>query len=104
MGKDRKKEQESQVPVSDTKNKHIRAFLSDKEKAIGYGFDNIIKRCGVASKKIVALIDGDRALEKAIDRVAKSKCITAMIICKILDFIHVVEYIWKAANAHYRKP
>ena len=103
MGKDRKKEQESQVPVSDTKNKHIRAFLSDKDRAIEYGFDNILKRGGEAPK-IVALIDGDRGLEKAIDRVAKSKCITAMIICKILDFIHVVEYIWKAANAHYRKP
>lgn len=96
-----KKEQESQESVSDTQNKHIRAFLSDKDKAIGYGFDNIVKRGGGTPKKMVALIDGDRGLEKAIDRVADKKGITAMIICKILDFIHVVEYLWKAANAHF---
>ena len=47
-------------------NKHIRAFLSDKKKAMEYGFDNILKRCGEANKKIVVLIDGDRGLEKTI--------------------------------------
>ena len=82
-------------------NKHLRAFLSDKKKAIEYGFDNIVKRCGAANKKIVVLIDGDRGLEKAIDRAVESKGITAMIMCKVLDIIHVVEYIWKAANAHF---
>lgn len=84
-----------------TKNKHLRAFISDKKKAMEYGFENIIKRCGKTNKKIVVLIDGDRGLEKAIDKVTEKKDITLMIICKILDFIHVVEYIWKAANAHF---
>jgi len=98
--KHEKKEREVQAPANDTQNKHIRAFLSDKDKSIEYGFDNILKRGGKAPK-IVALIDGDRGLEKAIDRVAEKKGITVMIICKILDIIHVVEYVWKAANAHF---
>lgn len=99
--KDKKVEQEASEPKDFTENKHIRAFISDKEKAMGYGFDNISKRGGGVDKKIVVLIDGDRGLEKAIDRVVETKGIATMIICKILDFIHVVEYIWKAANAHF---
>ena len=98
--KEEKKEKKPQESARDTQNKHIRAFLSDKDRAIEYGFDNILKRGGEAPK-IVALIDGDRGLEKAIDRVVERKGITTMIIGKILDFIHVVEYIWKAANAHF---
>jgi len=97
-----KKQQQAYSDSNDNRqNKHIRAFLSDKQKAMEYGFDNILKRCGKTNKKIVALMDGDRGLEKAVDRAVKKKGIKAMIMCKILDFIHVVEYIWKAANAHF---
>jgi len=83
------------------KNKHVRAFLTDKAKAIGYGFENILQRCGETKKGIVVLIDGDRGLEKAIDRVMANKKIEDRIAAKILDFIHVTEYVWKAANARY---
>lgn len=99
--KDEKKEQASPESSRNTKNKHIRAFISDKKKTMEYGFDNIVKRSGEANKKIVVLIDGDRGLEKAIDRTVETKGISAMVMCKILDFIHVVEYIWKAANSHF---
>ena len=44
-------------------NKHIRGFLSGKETAINYGFDNILKRMKDRNAKIVVLIDGDRGLE-----------------------------------------
>jgi len=83
------------------KNKHVRAFLSGKQKAIGYGFDDLLKRATGKAKDIVVLIDGDRGLERAIDRVIEAKGIKDRVVFKVLDFIHVTEYLWKAANAHY---
>jgi len=82
-------------------NKHLRAFMSDKEKAISYGFDNIVKRQGNESKKIVVLIDGDRGLESTVDKVIESKSMLLQIEAKVLDIIHVTEYLWIAANAHF---
>jgi hypothetical protein len=86
-------------PKQWAQNKHIRAFLSDKEKAIKYGFEDVLKRSGETTKEIVVLIDGDRGLEKAVDRVMASKGINVAAI--VLDFIHVTEYVWKAANAYF---
>ena len=88
-------------PKAQAKNKHIRAFLSDKKKAMDYGFENIQKRSADETKNIVVLIDGDRGLEKAIDRAVESKDIKDRIIFKVLDFIHVTEYLWKAANIYF---
>lgn len=87
-------------------HKHTRAFLSDKEKGIEYGIDNVLKRDKTAfgsknsSKPIIVLIDGDRSLRKAVERIANKKLITDRISAYILDFIHVLEYVWKAANAY----
>lgn len=92
---------EPSEPQKFTKNKHIRAFISDKEKAIDYGLENITKRDSEMGKEIVILIDGDRGLEKAIDRVMTSKGIKDRIASKVLDIIHVIEYLWKAANVHF---
>lgn len=80
-------------------HKHVRAFLSDKVKAIGYGIENILKRDKTNSKPIVVLIDGDRALEKAVLEVVKDKGVEKRVVACILDFIHVLEYVWKVANA-----
>lgn len=96
-----RKNNELLEPKSEAKNKHIRAFLSDKKKAMEYGFENIQKRSGDETKNIVVLIDGDRGLEKAIDRAVESKDMKNRIIFKVLDFIHVTEYIWKAANIYF---
>ena len=65
------------------------------------GFENIQRRSEDEKKNIVILIDGDRGLEKAIDRAVESKEINDRIIFKVLDFIHVMEYIWKAANIYF---
>jgi hypothetical protein len=79
--------------------KHIRAFLSDKSKAIEYGIDNILKRDPTHRKPIIVLIDGDRALEKAVLKVVETKKIAHRVQAYILDFIHLLEYVWKVANA-----
>jgi len=79
---------------------HIRAFLSDKTKAINYGIDNLLKRDPTGTKPIVVLIDGDRALEKSVKQVCKERNIEHRVDGYILDFIHLLEYVWKVANAH----
>lgn len=81
-------------------NKHTRAFLSAKEKAINYGLDNVLKRDASNNKPIIVLIDGDRGLRNGVQKIAKSKGIEDRIKAYILDFIHVLEYIWKVANAY----
>lgn len=85
-------------------DKHLRAFLSDKQQAITYGIDNILKREAAADKinkkPIVILIDGDRALEKVVRKAAQNKQISHRISAYVLDFIHLLEYVWKVANAY----
>lgn len=81
-------------------HKHIRAFLSDKARAIAYGIDNLLDRDTTATKPIVVLIDGDRALEKAVRQVCEQKQIGHRVDAYILDFIHLLEYVWKVANAY----
>lgn len=81
--------------------KHIRAFLSDKHKAIVYGMDNVLKRDRSGRKPIIVLIDGDRALEKAIKKTAEEKGVAYRVDAYILDFIHLLEYVWKVANAYW---
>jgi len=93
--------EESIESKKDANNKHTRAFLSDKKKAIEYGFDNILKRSPEKKKDIVVLVDGDRGLEQAINRAIEAKGIKERVIFKVLDFIHVTEYLWKAANIYY---
>jgi len=80
-------------------HKHIRAFLSDKVKAIGYGIDNILERDRTNTKGIVVLIDGDRALEQAVLKMIKEKGVDNRVEACILDFIHLLEYVWTVANA-----
>lgn len=81
-------------------DKHIRAFLSDKQKAISYGIEDVLKRDKSGHKPIIVLIDGDRALEKAVRQTVREKAITHRVEAYVLDFIHLLEYVWKVANAH----
>ena len=81
--------------------KHIRAFLSDKSKAIGYGIENVLKRDKTHQKPIIVLIDGDRALEKAVKETVAEKGVAHRVDAYVLDFIHLLEYVWKVANAYW---
>lgn len=81
-------------------NKHTRAFLSAKEAAITYGIENVLKRDITSKKPIVVLIDGDKSLRNTVTKVAVDKGVTHRIKGYVLDFIHVLEYIWKVANAY----
>ncbi len=80
--------------------KHIRAFLSAKKEGIRYGIENLIARDCTSKKRIVILVDGDRSLEKSVKEIAEEKGITNRIDAYVLDFIHLLEYVWKVANAY----
>ena len=93
-------EQEPETKHKWHEEKHVRAFLSDKPRAIEYGIENLLERDTSGTKPIIILIDGDRALRKAVEQVVKKHQITPRVKAYILDFIHVVEYLWKVANAY----
>ncbi len=101
---DKKNEKQDNKPTEDSQwaqNKHIRGFLGGKKQAINYGFDDILERKKDTDAKIVVLIDGDRSLERVAKEVVDNKGIGSTIYAYILDFIHVTEYVWKAANANF---
>jgi hypothetical protein len=81
-------------------NTHVRAFLSDKEKAVNYGMQNLLKR-DKTGKPIIVLIDGDRALENAVNKAVEQHGLQERVDAYILDLIHVLEYVWRVANARW---
>lgn len=82
-----------------SKNKHMRAFLSARAKAIEYGLDNLLRRDAPAGKPIVLLTDGDWNLIDDIVAAIEAKGLQNRVIARILDIIHLLEYVWKVANA-----
>lgn len=78
--------------------KHLRAFLSDQKKGVAYGMKQLVKTA-TANQPLLVLIDGAKGLEKKVTKIAKELGVEDRIEAKILDFVHVSEYVWKAANA-----
>jgi hypothetical protein len=80
--------------------KHIRAFMADKTGGIEYGIDHLIKRDPEGKKQIVILVDGEPALRKQTLDMIESKGLSNRLAACILDFIHVLEKVWRVANAY----
>jgi len=80
-------------------NKHVRATLDGKDDAMHYLMERLIKRDPEGKKPVIALVDGDsslkRALEKAFTKYGKRKQLDAI----ILDIIHVATYVWEVGTA-----
>jgi hypothetical protein len=80
-------------------NKHVYATLNGKELAMNYLMKLLIKRDPTGQKAVIALIDGDsnlkRALETAFRKYHRRKQLNAI----ILDIIHVAKYIWEVGTA-----
>lgn len=79
--------------------KHLRAFLSNKPRAIEYGVDHALNR-DQSEKPMIILIDGAPSLENTIKQEVQKQGIASRVDAYILDFIHLLEYVWKVANAH----
>ena len=91
---------QKQKPHRWHEHKHIRAFLSNKPKAIEYGLEQVLRRDPEGNKPIIVLIDGAPSLENTLKITLSKLQIEHRVEAYVLDFIHVLEYVWKVANAH----
>lgn len=77
------------------RNKRVWASLKHSlEEVIAEAFDEAIKRDPQQKRRWVILIDGNRQQRKAIYKELGRRKLNATV---VMDFIHVLEYLWKAA-------
>jgi len=63
---------------------------------IGQLFDEAERRDPLRRKRWLVVVDGDRKLEQAARREAKRRGVKVTL---VLDFIHALEYLWRAGHA-----
>ena len=87
--------QQPPAPGPDTAGKWLAASVTDDIPAvIAAGFDEAGRRDPAHERTWIALVDGNRQQIDAITAEAARRGVTVTI---LIDFIHVAEYIWKAA-------
>ena len=80
-------------------NKRVWASVRDDAKAvIGSAFEEATRRDPQHQREWVVLVDGDPNQIEAIKANAKKYDVSLTI---VLDFIHVLEYLWKAAHCFF---
>ena len=80
-------------------NKRVWASLTEAlREVVAAGFDEAEKRDPERKKRWLVLIDGDAKLERWVREEAKQRGIEVTI---VLDFIHALEYLWRAAHAFF---
>lgn len=83
------------------RNKRVWASIENTaESVIEAGFLEALQRDPTQQREWVVLIDGHPHQIRLINRVMKKHNVKATI---IMDFIHVLEYVWKAAWCFYEK-
>jgi hypothetical protein len=81
-------------------NRRYRADIAaDRSATIGWLFDEAGRRDPGRARPWVALVDGDNHQIHLIEREAAARGITSLTI--LVDLIHVLEYLWKAAWAFH---
>ncbi|NEQ86608.1 ISKra4 family transposase [Moorena bouillonii] len=70
------------------------SLAKEAEQVINETFDEALSRDRERQKKLVALVDGNKTQLRRLDQLAKKHKIQLTI---VLDLIHVIEYLWKAA-------
>jgi hypothetical protein len=79
------------------KNKRVLAsVVLDADEVIRKTFDEALRRDPARSRRWVALVDGNRDQIAIIRRIAKELGVDVTL---VLDLMHVLEYLWKAAFA-----
>ncbi|PAJ70780.1 hypothetical protein CJF42_26005, partial [Pseudoalteromonas sp. NBT06-2] len=95
--------QESNVHNLNVAERNKRVWTSIEntaEEVIEAGFLEALQRDPSQQRQWVVLIDGHPHQIRLINRVMKKHQVKASI---IMDFIHVLEYVWKAAWCFYEK-
>jgi hypothetical protein len=80
-------------------NKHERATLMGKEKAFDDLMHRVRRRDPLGLKPVVALLDGDPALEDMLERQLQAHGLSDRVDARILDLWHASEYVWDAGTA-----
>ena len=80
--------------------KHLRAFMANKVGGIEYGVEQLIRRDSSGEKPIIALMDGEPVLRNQVMEAIQNKGLAPRLKACILDFIHVLEKVWRVANAY----
>jgi hypothetical protein len=92
---DRDDERETARPAPTAAGKWLTASVSDDAAAvIAAGFDEACRRDPDHQRTWVALVDGNAHQIDRIRAEARTRRVTVSI---VVDFIHVLEYVWKAA-------
>lgn len=82
---------------------HRRAFLMNQARAVEYGLDNIRKAMTNPLSRFIVPIDAGSGLEDKVIEYVNKYNLTPQFDGIILDIIHVVEYLWDAANSIFEK-
>lgn len=77
------------------------ASMAGKQAAIDALIQRVFKRDPCGGKKIIALLDGDPALEDMLMARLRAAQIAPRVDALILDIMHAMEYLWDAGTALY---
>ena len=80
-------------------NTHVRATLQGKDKAFQDLARRIHRRDPYGHKPVVALLDGDPALEQRLRAALRDEGLEDHVEAVIADLWHVMEYLWEAGTA-----
>ena len=90
---------ESTPPRPEIKNKRVWAEITkDMGHALDQGFQEALRRDPDQTMEWVVLIDGQTDLIRQVEAQAEKHQVKVTI---VQDFIHVIEYLWKAVHALY---
>jgi hypothetical protein len=85
-------------PAPEAVNRRYRVDIAaDRSAAIGWLFDQAERRDPGHARDWIALVDGDNHQIRLIEAEAAGRGITGLVI--LIDLVHVMEYLWKAAWA-----
>ena len=92
---------EGRAPPRVACNKHLRATLEGKEVAFGHLLEQVRQRDPAGDKPLVALLDGDAALEERLHEQLRLHHLEDRLDAVVLDIIHAIEYVWEVGTALY---
>ena len=91
--------EEGRPPPRAPLNQHVRATLKGKEPAFGDLMQRVRRRDPAGAKPIVALLDGDGALDDMLHQQLRAQGLSARLDAVILDIWHASEYVWEVGTA-----
>jgi len=83
------------------RNKHVFATLNGKKAAFEHLLDHLQKRDPEGQKPLIALVDGELALEDRLLEELEARHLKHRLDALILDIIHASEYLWDVGTTLY---